>query len=146
MKNAKTIQTLASISLIGGPLSLIVGSVLLSTAGLVCGIIALVMVRSNKDATANAGMPDAIKQTLTRQAIIGIAVSAIASVMNTATVIMMMPAILDAVQTGDYSSLLAGGSSAADSAGSTDSSGAFGGNAGDAASEASQGGRSSVWG
>lgn len=146
MKNAKTIQTLASISLIGGPLSLIVGGVLLSTAGFVCGIIALVMVRSDKDAAANAGISDAIKQTLTRQAIIGIAVSGIALVMNAATFAMMLPAIMDAVQTGDYSSLLGNGSSTADSASSTDSGGAFGGSSGGSSSEGSQGGRSSIWG
>lgn len=145
MKDTRTIQMLASVSLIGGPLSLIIGGVVLSTAALVCGIIALVMVRSAKNAQQDA-VPDAILQTLTRQAVIGIAVSAIAVAMNAATLMMTMPAIIDAMQTGDYSSLLGGESSAADSAGSSDSGGAFGGNGGDAASDAPKSGRSSVWG
>ena len=143
--STKTIQTLASVSLIGGPLSLIIGGVFLSTAALVCGIIALVMVRSKNGAEAKE-MTEAIRQTLMRQAIIGIAMSGIAVVMNAASLIMMMPAILDAAQTGDFSSVFGGSSTGGGSAGSADSGGAFGGNAGDSGSAAPQSGRSSVWG
>ena len=140
MKDTKTIQTLASVSLIGGPLSIIIGGVLLSTAALVCGIVAFVMVRKMQGA-AEGAQSTAIEQALTRQAIIGIAVSALALVMNVASVIMMLPAIMDAVQTGDYSSLLGGGAS-----GSTDSGGAFGGGSGGSSVESAQGGKSSIWG
>lgn len=143
--NMKTIQTLASVSLIGGPLSLIIGGVALSTAALVCGIIALVAVRG-KGAATDETMTDAIRQTLMRQAIIGIAMSGIAVVMNVATIMTMMPAIMDAAQTGDFSSLFGGGSADDASSGSTDSGGAFGGTSTDGGSAGSQSGRSSVWG
>lgn len=144
MKDTKTIQTLASISLIGGPLSLIIGGVILSTAGLVCGIIALVMVRSKEAESAIAS--DSIRQTLVRQAFIGIAVSGLAVILNAATLIATLPAILDAIQTGDYSSVLGGGSSTSDPSGSADSGGAFGGSSGDATPESAQSSRSSAWG
>lgn len=143
--NVKTIQTLASVSLIGGPLSLIIGGVALSTASLVCGIIALVAVRG-KGAATHEGMTDTIRQTLMRQAIIGIAMSGIAVVMNVASLIAMLPAIMDAAQTGDISSLFGGSSGDGASNGSTDSGGAFGGNGNDAGPAESQSGRSSVWG
>ena len=145
MKDMRTIQLLASISLIGGPLSLIIGGVFLSTAAFVCGIIALVMVRSSKGDATDEAPSDTILQTLTRQAVIGIAVSGIALVMNAAALMMMLPAILDAVQTGDYTSLLNGDASMSDSS-SADSGGAFGGTSTDQGESASQGGRSSVWG
>lgn len=145
MKDTKTIQTLASVSLIGGPLSLIIGGVLLSTAGLVCGIIALVMVRSKEAESAIAS--ENIRQTLFRQAIIGIAVSGLAVILNAATLMATLPAILDAVQTGDYSSVFGGGDpSASDSSGSADSGGAFGGSSGERSSESAQSGKSSAWG
>lgn len=145
MKDTRTIQMLASVSLIGGPLSLIVGGVILSTAAFVCGIIAFVMIRSNRSAQDEAAS-DAILQTLTRQAIIGIVVSAIALVMNAATLIMLLPSIMDAVQTGDYSALFSGDAPSSDSSGSSGSGDAFGSGNGNEAANASQSSRSSVWG
>lgn len=145
MKDTKTIQTLASVSLIGGPLSLIIGGVLLSTASLVCGIIALVMVRSSKT-SFDESISANIQQTLMRQAIIGIAMCALALAVNAISLAMMMPAVFDAVQSGDYSSVFGGGSASGDSASSAGSSGAFGNGSAGSGTESAQSGRSSVWG
>ncbi len=138
MRDYKSIQVLASISLIGGPLSLLFGGVLLSAASLVCGIIAMVMLRGPKVRAAQTGN-DAIEQSLTRQAIIGLAVSGIALVLNAVALASIMPALLDAMRNGDYSSLLGGGSSD----GSSSSGSAFDSKA---PSQGGTEGRSYIWG
>lgn len=135
MKDYKSIQMLASISMIGGPLSLLFGGVLLSTAALVCGIIALVLLRSAR-ARAAGSSEEPIAQNLMRQSVIGLAVSAIALVLNAAALATVMPAMMEALQTGDPSALMNGGSEGASS-----SSGAF-----DAASGPSSQSSGSIWG
>lgn len=140
MKDYKSIQVLASISMIGGPLSLLFGGVLLSTAAVVCGIVALVLLRGLKAQNGASGSvpasDEAIAQNLMRQALIGVAVSAVALVLNAVALATVMPAMLDALQTGDYSSLLNGSANTGSSASS-----AF-----DAGSSATPQSSGSIWG
>ncbi len=148
MKDYKSIQMLASISMIGGPVSLLVGGVPLSAAAVICGIIALVMLRKGKESPPSDeegpfSNGPAIAQNLIRQAIIGTSVSAVALILNGAALASIMPAMLEAIQTGDYSSLWNATDPSASSSSAAGS--AFGGgpSAADQGGSASSG---SIWG
>lgn len=100
-------RTLAMVATIGGPVSFIIGGIALSSVALVCAIIALI---KTKHVLAN---PDskftAYARALRQTAFMGIAISAVALVLNVVGVITMMPYLMEALQTGDYSSLLGNG-------------------------------------
>lgn len=103
-------RTLSTIATIGGPVSFIIGGVLLSSVSLICAIIALV---KTKRVLAHAESPylgyaRALKQT----AIMGIFISTVALVLNIIGVVTMLPMLMDALQSGDYSSILGNGVSA----------------------------------
>lgn len=105
--NLNSARTLSTIATIGGPVSFIIGGVLLSTVSLVCAIIALI---KTKRVLANpespyVGYARALKQT----AFMGIFISLVALVLNIIGVVTMLPVLMDAMQSGDYSSLLGNG-------------------------------------
>ncbi len=89
---------------VAGPVSLIIGGVALSTVALVCAIIAFTKVRRLLSQGDFPQRPYAL--TLRQTALIALGVSAVALVLNGITVAMMMPVLLEAMQTGDYSAIL----------------------------------------
>lgn len=100
----KSARTLATVATVAGPVSLIIGGVALSTVALVCGIIAFVKVRrvlSASDPT-DSFYARALRQTT----LMGIVVAAVALVLNGVSVALMMPALIEAMQTGDYTAIL----------------------------------------
>ncbi|WP_302962766.1 hypothetical protein [uncultured Adlercreutzia sp.] len=100
----KSARTLATIATIAGPVSLIIGGVALSTVALVCGIIAFAKVRRTLAAMEPSERlyARALKQT----ALMGIVIAAVALTLNAVSVALMMPVLLEAMQTGDYSAIL----------------------------------------
>lgn len=139
MKDLKTIQVLASISLIGAPVSLIFSSLFLSIAAFVCGIVAMVML-NKREADPSGSREDEIAEGLKRQAIIGIAISAVALALNAVALAAVLPAMIEAMRTGDYSALFAPASD-------TSATGAFDSTPNASESEAGDAsGRSSAWG
>ncbi|MEC4272426.1 hypothetical protein VJ923_04520 [Adlercreutzia sp. R25] len=104
LKSARTLSTVATIA---GPVSFILGGMALSTVALVCGIISFLKVRRLlpviNDSQRNFAM--ALRQT----AILGIVVGAAALIINAIGVALMMPVLLEAMQTGDFSAILGEG-------------------------------------
>lgn len=103
LQRIKICQTLTMVALIGAPVSLIIGGVALSTAALVCGIIAFVRMRK---IITPSDAPGSVERTLYVQSIIGLGLSIVAMTMNVIAFIYMFNAIMDAVQSGDASRLL----------------------------------------
>lgn len=108
LKSARTLATVASIA---GPISLIVGGVALSTVALACAIIALVKIR-NAQSQADESIRAYIK-ALRQTAFMAVLVSSIALVVNAVGVALMMPVLMEAMQTGDFSAILGEGASLA---------------------------------
>lgn len=100
----KSARTLATVATVAGPVSLIIGGVALSTVALVCGIIAFVKAR--RVLRSNDPADNFYAQALRRTALMGIVVGAAALVLNGVSVALMMPALLEAMQTGDYTAIL----------------------------------------
>ena len=120
-----------TVSIIAGPVSMIVGGVLLSAVALGCALVALAKVRRME---VPEGTDGALVQAVRRQAMVGVGIGVVALVLNAVTLALLMPGIIEAAQTGDFSSLLGG-------------AGMEGGSGGSATSEGgSSSGSSSVWG
>lgn len=100
----KSARTLATVATVAGPISFIIGGVALSTVALVCAIIAFVKIRRVLDDVAPAKRPYA--RALRQTALMGIGIGAVALVLNGIGVAMMLPVLMDAMQTGDYSAIL----------------------------------------
>lgn len=108
LKSARTLSTVAAIA---GPVSFIIGGIALSTVALVCAIIGFVKIKH-----VETGIDDrqkayaaAVRQTL----VWGLVIGAIALVVNIVGVALMMPVLMEAMQTGDFSSILGQGANVA---------------------------------
>lgn len=103
LKDLKTSQTLVMVASIAGPVSLFIGGVLLSTAGLICAIIGL---RKLSVLSAKKTGVSSMALRLKRSALIGLVVCAIALVLNAISFYLMFPVVLDMVESGDYAGLM----------------------------------------
>ena len=109
--SARRLITFANIA---GPVSLIIGGVALSTAALVCALIARSKI--NKLLQRCNPAQTAFQQEImsaTKPGAVAIVISAIALVLNTISIAIMMPILLNAMQSGDMTGFLGGGGSAA---------------------------------
>lgn len=104
---------------IAGPVSLIIGGVLLSTAGLICSLIA----RSRINTMLKEQPQDQVFSQKVMQAAkpgaIALIICTIALVLNVISLALVMPAVLEASQTGNLTTLFGGG--AVNTAGTTTS-------------------------
>lgn len=135
LRQLKSIQTLVTVAAISGPVSLLIGGVLLAGIAVIAGILAVVKVGklSQNSSSEYADLVQKVK----RSALVALTISVAAFVLNAYALATIMPVILDALQSGDSSSLLQdlyGGSATGSSAGTGSGSSAGG----------SQG--SSIWG
>lgn len=96
-------QTLTTISMIGAPVSLIIGGVPLATVTLICGLVALSKIRSS---VRVLGSKDGITARLMQQAVIGLAVSVVSIIANAIYLMTIMPAIIEYARTGDMATLM----------------------------------------
>ena len=90
MGELRTIQTLVTVSIIAGPVSMVIGGVLLSTVALVCALVAFLKARRVADA---AGIDANLVRTMRRQAVLGLAIGIVALVLNAVTLAMLMPLV-----------------------------------------------------
>lgn len=104
---------------IAGPVSLIIGGVLLSTAGLICSLVA----RSRINAMLKAQPQDQAFSEKVLQAAkpgaIALVICTIALVLNVLSLALVLPAVLEAAQTESLTTLFGGG--AANTAGTATS-------------------------
>ena len=116
--SARRLITFANIA---GPVSIIIGGVILSGAGLICAFIARRKI--NDLLGSNRSENEAFKQrvlTAARPGAVALVICAIALVLNAISVAIMMPMLLSAMQSGDMQTLLGGsGANAAASITST---------------------------
>lgn len=127
----KTAQTLTTIGIIAGPVSMLFGGVLLSTIALICAIVAFAKVKKLLEPNDKDG---SVARSIYRQAIVALSVSAIALVLNAISLAMILPTMIDVLQNGDIDQLanMYGLSGEGSSSGSSSSS--------------SGGSSSSIWG
>lgn len=98
----RSIQALSSVAIIASPVSLVFGGVLLSLVALICALIG----RSKLNGLASLDSADsATLSLLTRQNKVGIIVSIAALVINVIFFALAFSALLQAMQSGDYSQL-----------------------------------------
>ncbi len=100
-------RTLSTIATIGGPVSFIIGGVLLSSVSLICALLAFFKTKRVLDNPSSPFL--AYAKALRQTAIMGLFISLVALVLNIIGVVTMMPILLDALQSGDYSSILGNG-------------------------------------
>ncbi len=116
--SARRLITFANIA---GPVSIIVGGVILSGSGLVCAFIARQKINDllKSDHSQNEAFRQRIL-TAARPGAVALVICAIALVLNAISVAIMMPILLSAMQSGDMQTLLGGsGANAAASITST---------------------------
>lgn len=120
LNSARTLTTVATIA---GPVSFIIGGVALSTVAVVCAILALTKARRvlRKPQGEHSGYANMVRQT----AIMGLLISSIALILNIVGLVTMLPILMEAMQTGDYSAIL--GDAASSIQGTAPSSGSSGG-------------------
>ena len=102
MQQLRNCQTLTTIALIGAPVSLLVGGVALSTAALVCAIVAFVRMRRLVDPD---DVPGSVGRTLYVQSVVALVASCVALGFNAVAFVFMFGALLEAMQSGDASAL-----------------------------------------
>lgn len=95
-------QTLTTICIVGAFVSLIIGGVPLALVTLVCGGVGASKVKS---AIAVLGEKDGVSARLLRQATIGMVVSIVSVILNAIALAIIMPAMMQYLQTGDISVL-----------------------------------------
>lgn len=111
-------QTLLTISFISAPVSLLIGGVALSLVAFICALVALSKIRS---ALACSTEMNALAFRLRTQARIALFASGFATGLNIAYLIVMMPTLIEYLQTGDaqlLSNPLGGGAQDGSSQGS----------------------------
>ena len=100
----RSAQTLVTVATIAGPVSLIIGGVVLSTAGLVCAILAVAKVRRAMMGDLEQGLA-IYASRLRRSAVLSLIICTLALVLNGIALATMLPAMMQAIQTGDLSAL-----------------------------------------
>lgn len=94
---------------IAGPVSLIIGGVLLSTAGLICSLIARSRINTMlKEQPQDQVFSQKVMQTA-KPGAIALIICTIALVLNVISLALVMPAVLEASQTGNLTTLFGGG-------------------------------------
>lgn len=106
-RDLKSAQMLIIAASIAGPVSMIIGGVMLSTVALICGFVAFRRIRVLLGKGGTTGL---LAARLRTACFVALAVSALALILNVIALVLVFPAFLEAVQTGDYSKFLAEGS------------------------------------
>lgn len=100
----KSAQTLVTVATIAGPVSLLIGGVLLSTVGLVCAILAAAKVRRVVAVGITPGL-SVYASRIRRSAVLSLFICVLALTLNAIALASVLPAVMQALQTGDLSSL-----------------------------------------
>lgn len=98
----KAAQSLITAAMICGPISLIIGGVLLSTIAVTCAAIAYGKLRGLEGLSD----PGSLEFRLRRQSMFMIAICVMTLVLNAISLAQVMPLVMDAIQSGNYTSIL----------------------------------------
>lgn len=102
LQQIKSAQTLITIATIGAPVSLIIGGVLLSTISIVCAIVAYMKLK--KIMPAGAPQHPLISKVI-RSTVLAACFGIGALILNGMTVAMLMPTVMEYVNTGNADAL-----------------------------------------
>ena len=97
-------KRLSFFAILGAILSVLIGGSLLSAVALICGIISYRKSKSYISAHADSQYSAYLK----RRGILSIAVPAISLALNIVAIVVIMPSILQMMESGDYASLFGG--------------------------------------
>lgn len=111
----KSAQTLITVSTIAGPVSLIIGGVLLSVIALICGLMAWFKINKVSSKDAERGT---LAYSLRRQAMVVTAISALVLGVNAAWLAYSVPALIEALESGSLDQYFNAASSSASSSSS----------------------------
>lgn len=111
-------QTLTTVAMIAGPVSLIIGGVLLSAVAIVCAYLAYRKLSAVAQGNSTYTKVAASMQKTARVAII---IGAVALVLNFISMMYVLPMVMEMMNTGEVSTNLFGGSTTTGTAGSTSS-------------------------
>ena len=104
LRQLKSAQTLVTVATIAGPLSLLIGGVVLSGVGVICALMALVKTRRVIAEGVAPGLA-VYASRIRRSAVLSAIVCALALTLNAIALASVFPAMIQAIQTGDLSSL-----------------------------------------
>ena len=116
----KSAQTLTTVAMICGPVSLLIGGVILSTVAIICAVLAY---WKTKKLQPKNGTQEELIRKVNRTAVITTVIGIAALVVNAIYVAMMMPILLETLNTGDISALQNGVSTLGESTQGGNSSG-----------------------
>lgn len=102
-RRLKVAQNLIMIASIAGPLSLFFGSFWLSGSGLVCAIIGYRRIKKLMDKRTKISEAAAYFR---RSGIVAIVISAVITILNVISFFILLPIVIEMIQSGDYGDLL----------------------------------------
>lgn len=101
LKNARTLLLVAAIA---GPVSMIVGGVLLSSVALVCAIVSLIKIRAA--IRIEGHLRESVAHRLTISCVIILGVALVALVLNMVNLIIIWPALMEIIESNSFESVL----------------------------------------
>lgn len=102
LQEIKSAQTLITIATIGAPVSLLIGGVLLSTISIICAIVAYTKL---KKVMPDGSAPHPLVVKVVRSAVYAACFGLGALILNGLSMAMMMPAVMEYMNTGSMDSL-----------------------------------------
>lgn len=115
LKKLKSAQRLSLMATVFGPVSLLIGGMLLSGIGFACAVVSRKRLNALMQSASEAGR---LAAKLQRTVVVSIVVCAVAFVLNAISAWLMYPVLVETLSSGDYASILG---SAGTDAGSTGS-------------------------
>lgn len=106
----KSANTLAKISAVAGPVSLIIGGIALSTLALIFSIISFMKTRRALNKVGEGTQLYLGARVVRQSAIISGVISLVALIINIVGVAILFPTLVDAFNSGDFSAVLGDGS------------------------------------
>lgn len=108
LRSARSLMTASNIM---GPVSIFIGGVVLSLAGVICAVIS--MSKFKRLASSADAAVSAVAKRLSKAAAVSVSICAVALVVNAISAAIMFPILMDAVESGQMDQILGSGQYAA---------------------------------
>lgn len=108
IRDLKTAQNFVMVASFAGPISVFIGGILLSSAGLICGILGFRKLKALEKKHADHTRLGVAVTRIKRSCIIALTICGIALVLNIIAFSVMYPIVLEAVESGNYAELIPG--------------------------------------
>lgn len=108
LRSARSLMTASNIM---GPVSIFIGGVVLSLAGVICAVIS--MLKLKRLASSADAVVSTVAKRLSKAAAVSVSICAVALVVNAISAAIMFPILMDAVESGQMDQILGSGQYAA---------------------------------